>query len=150
MSNWPRRFDVVVDASVAVQWYLPEAQSEQAEVLLDESYRKHVPELLYLEVASVLWKRCHQRGEISAEEVAEIRGRLDELPLVGYASSRGLLDEAVKLALKTGRTVYDCVYLAMADLLDCPLVTADRKLVNAMVGSPTGIVVQWIGDGPPE
>lgn len=149
MTDQLSRFDVVVDASVAVQWFLPEAQSKQAELLLDVSYRKHVPDLLYLEVASVLWKRCYQRGEISTEEVIEIRARLDETPMASYTPSRGLLDEAVALALETGRTVYDCIYLAMGADLDCPVVTADRKLVNAMAGSPTGIDVRWIGDGPP-
>jgi predicted nucleic acid-binding protein len=149
MSEGPTPIDVVVDASVAVQWYLPEAQSEVADRLLDDGYRRHVPDLLFLEVAGVLWKRCHQRGEISAEEVTTIRTRLDEAPLRIH-STRDLLDDAVGLALETGRTVYDCVYLALAAQLELPVVTADRKLVNAMAGSPTGIVVKWIGDGPAE
>ena len=39
-----------------------------------------------------------------------------------------LIEPAFEIALATGRTVYDSIYLALATALDCKLVTADKKL----------------------
>jgi predicted nucleic acid-binding protein len=41
----------VVDASVAVKWYLEEPESEAALILLDGSFELHAPDLIYVEVA---------------------------------------------------------------------------------------------------
>ena len=145
MSTGPEPQHVLIDASVAVQWYLPEAQSTEAERLLDDRFIRHAPDLLYLEVANVLWKRCHQRGELMPEHVAAIRDRLDAVPIEVHPT-RDVLDDAVTLALETGRTVYDCVYLASAIRLNCPLVTSDRRLVNALASGPRSSSVHWVGD----
>ncbi|HUY12806.1 MAG TPA: type II toxin-antitoxin system VapC family toxin [Terriglobia bacterium] len=56
---------VVLDASVAVKWLLPEADSEKAQdVLLDWNAGRLelvVPGLLLAEVANVLWKKAGKR-----------------------------------------------------------------------------------------
>ena len=41
---------IVVDASIAIKWFLPEQQSAQAEVFLSENYQRVAPELLLTEV----------------------------------------------------------------------------------------------------
>jgi predicted nucleic acid-binding protein len=53
----------VVDASVAVKWYLPEAESTRATALLASGNILSAPGLIYPEVANVFWKRV-QRGEL--------------------------------------------------------------------------------------
>ncbi len=137
--------DMVIDASVAAKWYLPEEHSEAAEGLLDDRFLRHAPEALYVEVANVLWKRCHQRGELTAEQVRAIRARLDAAPLEVYPT-RDLLDDAVPIALETGRTVYDAIYVALAARLGCRLVTADRRLYNALAAGPLSTAVSWIAN----
>ena len=47
-----------------------------------------------------------------------------------------LLPEAIRLALRHDRTVYDCLYLALAMAHDCLLITADAHFVNALAASP--------------
>jgi predicted nucleic acid-binding protein len=136
---------LVIDASVAAKWYLPEEHSAEAERLLDEGFLRHAPEALFAEVANVLWKRCHQRGEITAEQVGAIRACLEAVPLEVYPT-RDLLDDAVAIALETGRTVYDAIYVALADRLGCRLVTADRRLYNALAAGPWSATVHWVAD----
>jgi predicted nucleic acid-binding protein len=51
---------------------------------------------------------------------------------------RSLLWEAMAIALRRGCSVYDCLYLALADRIDGRLVTADRRLVNALAGHRGG------------
>lgn len=44
----------VVDASVAMKWYLPENYSEHADRLLNPFFELLVPELLFSEIGNVL------------------------------------------------------------------------------------------------
>ena len=50
------------------------------------------------------------------------------------------------MALETGRTVYDCLYLALAVRCKGVLVSGDRRLVNALARGPLGKHVAWIGE----
>ena len=61
-------------------------------------------------------------------------------------SAGALLDAAFEIALTTRRTVYDCLYIALAERLDCVAVTADAKLYNATPGGPYAARVHWVGD----
>ncbi|MGB9858611.1 MAG: type II toxin-antitoxin system VapC family toxin [Moorellaceae bacterium] len=66
---------IVVDAGVAVKWYIPESQWEAAVELLERAAKGDchlwVPELVYAEVGNVLWKKC-MRGEIDLEDARKI------------------------------------------------------------------------------
>lgn len=58
-----------------------------------------------------------------------------------------LLERAFELAEVYARPAgYDCVYLALAERLNCELWTGDQKLVNAVSGSLTW--VKWCGSFP--
>ena len=56
--------------------------------------------------------------------------------------------QALQLAVETGRTVYDALYLALAVAEDCTLVTADERFANALQGTPHATRVRWIGAVP--
>ncbi|MGH8512394.1 MAG: type II toxin-antitoxin system VapC family toxin, partial [Gammaproteobacteria bacterium] len=60
MSRW------VVDASVAIKWFLPEVHSESANRLLRVDYQLLSPDLIWAEFGNVLWKKW-RREEIEAE-----------------------------------------------------------------------------------
>ncbi len=61
---------LVVDASVAIKWYVREADSVQATRILASPLTLYAPALLRLEVANGLWKQW-RRKLVSAEHVAE-------------------------------------------------------------------------------
>ena len=116
--NW------VVDASVAAKWLAPEPESPLADALLDDDLI--APDLLYAEVANILWKK-QTRGEIEAATVTAAARWLLQLPLQIHAGA-SLFAEAVRLAQRLNHPAYDCFYLALALRADSVLITADRRL----------------------
>lgn len=138
----------VVDASVAIKWYVPEIHSEAARTLLLRQIAGdltiHFPDLCFAEVGNVLCKRV-RRQEIDADRAWAIATEMVAVPRSVYASGP-LLPAALDLALTTGRSLYDSLYLSLADSLRCPLVTADARLRNALSGSRWQPVVRWIED----
>jgi predicted nucleic acid-binding protein len=133
----------IVDASVAAKWYFIEEHSELAEVLLGEEWELLAPDFIHIEVASIAWKRV-QRGEIDAAAARQILTELFQVPF-GIERVTELAPAALALALQTGRTIYDCLYLAMAIREGCPLVTADRKFYNSLKSGAFGPHILWIG-----
>ena len=115
----------VVDASVAAKWLAPELGSAAAEALLDEELLL-VPDLLYAEVANILWKKQMRREIEAATADAAVRWLL-QVPLQVHDGA-GLLGDAVRLAQRLEHPAYDCFYLALALRNDIALVTADRRL----------------------
>jgi predicted nucleic acid-binding protein len=62
--------------------------------------------------------------------------------------ARELVAPALEFALRTRRTVYDCLYLALAVETQAVLVTGDRKFANALTATPLAKQILWIGDWP--
>lgn len=115
----------VVDARVAAKWLAPEPDSALADTLLGDELI--VPDLLFVEVANILWKK-QQRAEM-APRVAHAAARwLLQLPLTVHEGA-GLMTAALGLAARLGRPAHDCFYLALALRSECAVVTADRRLV---------------------
>jgi predicted nucleic acid-binding protein len=135
---------VVVDAAVAVKWFIPEIHATEAACLLEPGHQLLAPDLLMPEVGNVLWKKV-RRGELRTEEAHQVLRGLSFVPLEVHASSR-LLPAALEIAVATGRTVYDSLYLALAEASRCRLVTADRRLVNALAHGSLSHRLLWIGN----
>jgi predicted nucleic acid-binding protein len=138
MSAW------VVDASVAVKWYVPEAHSGKASRLLAPEHDLHVPELFIPEFGNVLWKKVARR-EIAMAEARRIAKALHTVPLEPHRSGP-LLEPALEIALATGRTVYDATYLALAVALGCRFVTADERMQRALEATPLFRHVAHVGE----
>ena len=85
------------------------------------------PDLLRVEVLSVL-RRQLAVGRLTADQAEHAVLDLLDAPLVTYPSG-ALLWRA--WALRDNVTAYDACYVALAETLDCPLVTADGRLARA-------------------
>lgn len=138
---------VVVDANVAIKWlssFRSEPLVPQAQRLLDLWEQGAIelisPDLIWLEIANAHWKAVRQNRCSAADAEASLakmhQQNLTTLP------SEPLIDLALRIALLHGRTVYDSVYVALADTLNSDLITADEKLANAIGGS---FRVRWLG-----
>ncbi len=136
----------VVDASVAVQWFFPEHNSEAADRLHGKEYQLFSPHLLFLELSNVLLKRV-RRKEISISTAGRIRAAIAHSPILVH-SDRMLLDPAYALAVQTGCGFYDAIYLALAVNLRGKLVTADRRLYNGLASGPHSKFILWVEDLP--
>ena len=137
--------DVVVDASIVVKWFVPETHSAEARKYLTIQYRRHVPILCHSEVVQTIWKKVYLKGEVPKEDGRQIVGAFRSASLEVHQIS-SLLEPAFEIALATGRSVYDSIYLALATALGCQLVTADSKLFNALQSGPFAKDVLWVGD----
>lgn len=133
----------VVDASVVVKWYLPEAESIQATSLLAPGNTLSAPGLIHTEVANVFWKRV-QRGELEPAQARLFLLDFLSSPL-SIENSPVLLESAWNIA-RYQRSVYDSLYLALADNLGATLVTADRRFYNALHETGWGEKLLWVGD----
>ena len=85
------------------------------------------PDLLRVEVLSVL-RRQHRRGGLDAGQVEAAVDDLLDLELDVYPTGP-LLRRAWQL--RDNVTAYDACYVALAEALDCPLLTADARLSRA-------------------
>ena len=137
---------LVVDASVAVKWYIPEIHGDEAERILGSGYEMCAPDLLYSEVANVLWKHA-RRDAITVERAKAIMAALSRVSIRLYRAPP-LVPQALDIALGLDRTVYDSLYLALAGSLGCKMVTADRRLYNSVRNSEQAPVIAWVEDDP--
>lgn len=134
----------VVDASVAAKWLLPEAHTGRAERLLANGAALFAPDLLYAEVANVLWKRV-LRGEVAEEAADEALALLLQIE-IAITPARELLAQAFAIACRFERTVHDAMYVALALQEDAVLVTSDKRLCNAVRGTALKAHIRWLGD----
>lgn len=135
---------VVVDASVAAKWFLPEIHSDAAVRLLDPSIALYAPDLIVPEFGSLLWKKV-RRAEVTPVQAGEILRAFAALPLELHPSSH-LLASALELAVELDRSVYDCLYLAVAVAENCAMVTADAKFHSVFAATPLARHVLWVED----
>ena len=134
----------VVDASVVAAAFFDEEHADAARALLAGDHELLAPDLIYAEFANVAWKRF-SRKEIDTEEATDLLRDLKHLPIL-IVSSAQIIESALEIALRTGRTAYDSLYVAAALASDAVLVTADRRLVNALRDTALGKHVALIGD----
>lgn len=133
---------MIVDASVAVKWMVEEEQSDIARELLGR-IDLAAPTLIHVEVANAIWKK-RARGEIDDEKqlvllpemLASILQTIDEVPV---------MPRALALAFELKHPAYDCVYLALAELLDQQLVTADVRFLKRVRGHPSAARIMSLG-----
>ena len=114
---------LIVDASIAVKWFLQEEGSERARDLAGDD-DLHAPDLILAETFNAIWKRW-RRGEATADQLSAalpaLSRTLDLIPLPD------LVEAAAGLSQQQRHSFYDCVYLAAALASGLPLVTADER-----------------------
>ena len=126
---------LVIDASVAIKWFLPEPYSIHALRLLHlAGCELAAPDLIFPECGNVLWKRWLRR-EIEPEIIPSLLGDLRRMN-VRIVPTFALIDEASRIAVTWRRSFYDSVYLALAVVCNGRMVTADEKLCTAMTDTP--------------
>jgi predicted nucleic acid-binding protein len=138
--------EAVVDASVAIKWFVPEVHSDSALRWLDSDLSISAPDLIVAELGNTVWKKL-RRGEITRDNAAEILSGFNKLDLA-LAPSTTLISVAFGLAAELDRTVYDSLYLALAITRGWTLITADRKFYSATKASSFAASIVWVADEP--
>lgn len=124
----------VIDASVAIKWFVWEEGTEEAQKLLEELSFFYVPDLFLMEIDSILSKKV-RRKELTISDSFEKRRIFRQLPykLITY---KELAEFSFRLATEFSITLYDATYLSTAIDYDAVFYTADKRLVNGMKNTP--------------
>lgn len=124
---------VVVDASIAVKWFAQEPDSDLADGLIAEDRTLVAPDIMPVEAANAWWKKV-RRGEMDKADLEQAMVGLLAMGLE-WIPAPSLVERAATMAIDTGRTVYDCVYLVACAERGASLATADegmRKTADRM------------------
>ena len=137
---------VVVDASFALKWALPEQHTQEALALWDRwqasGQQVVAPPIFRSEVTNVLHVRA-RRGQLGRSDAAEILDFL--ISTVEINEPARLYQRAFAMAGEFGLgAAYDALYLALAEAWGCEVWTADLKLVRS-VQRGFGLV-RWLGE----
>ncbi len=121
---------IVLDASVAIDWFLPD-RTEVSEIALHKVVREGavVPALWRWEIQDVL-RRLNLAGRLE-RSVELIRAELRELPITVDNELTTLFGNEGAVAARYALKVYDAAYLELALRLDVSLATNDAALIAA-------------------
>jgi predicted nucleic acid-binding protein len=119
----------VCDASVLFKLIVVEPDSHLAESFVI-STRILAPDYAFLEVGNALWSRIHS-GQSDFLEAKPLLGRLRNFGFETRPTDR-FVDRALEIASLIDHPIYDCLYLAMAEAYEVPVVTADKRFVSAV------------------
>ncbi len=134
----------VVDASVAVKWFVPESHSTEAVVLIDGTHELHAPELIIAELGNILWRK-HKQQLLASSVARQIVRKFRDFDIIFHSHQRTSSSAFVGAEL-SGQTVYDWTYLALAASLSCSFVTADAKFYRALETTSMKKYLVWVGD----
>jgi predicted nucleic acid-binding protein len=138
---------LVVDASVGVKWQLDDEEHVDRADAIRDAFVQRAVALIVPVIFAVEWANAINvaiaRGRFPAEEWRAALEDLEALQ-IPVRHPPGLLLEAWQMARLYGRTVYDGLYLALAKVEGCEMVTGDRRLFQAV--HPHLGWVCWIGD----
>ncbi len=123
---------IVIDASVAAKWVLPEEPLQEEARALEEKIvfgevKAYAPDLFSYEIASVMLKAV-RRGVLKIEDGVEALNAIGELGIHIHAADWNDQAEILKIAAATKLTIYDAAYLHLSRKINGKLVTADSKL----------------------
>lgn len=140
--------DLVLDASVAIKWYVPEVLAAEARRFMSPQFAMHVPSFFAAECGNTIWKKTAQRHELNPHLGRKILDELLAYPKQVH-NAEGLTMYSYDLAHAVGNArlaVYDFIYLALAVALDCQLVTADQLFFDAMRDTSFAPRLLWVAD----
>lgn len=134
----------VIDSSVVMKWYAP---TEPLAAKAVEIRDRFIAGLIELHAPSVLF---HEVGVVLAKWGNKVRLKTPGAPYMPVAESRGVLTtlcrmgihladfspesagDAVEMAVGYSKGFKDMLFLQLAKELDCPLITADERMVDAV------------------
>jgi predicted nucleic acid-binding protein len=139
--------DCVIDASVGIKLFLQQPLSEQAHQLfaplaIESPIRLSVPDLFFIECTNILWKYVRFSG-YSVEKAKHDLIHLESLALQPFSTAE-LMVTALEIATSQAISAYDACYIALAQHLSVPFITADEKLIHKL--SHSTYQVHWLGN----
>ena len=137
----------MVDASVAIKWFVTEELSREARALERFSNFLAAPDVLAVELANIAWKKARLK-QIEPQHAALIAAP-EALSQIELLPGGPLTAAAFAFAAELDHPVHDCLYLACAAHLGGALITADGRFVRTVAASPHARFVRRLGSPLP-
>lgn len=134
---------LVIDASVAVKWFVKEPGHDDALAILSRGDECFAPDLIISEVAGALDKKI-KKPEITSSQAVEAISSLQSH--LSFFSANKCVIKALELASELNHPVADCVYMACAMDIGATVVTADAEFVRKASNRGYGKLVRQLGD----
>jgi len=133
----------VIDASFGIKFVIEEDHSIKVReylwpVLYNPRSPVYVPDLFFSECANILWKLVH-RGIITPDDAAQNCQALLKL-MLPVRSGTELMARAIAIGISYNVSAYEASYLALAEQLHLPMLTADNRLAGQMANSPYQVI----------
>lgn len=125
---------IVADTNLLAYLLMPGERTEAAEAVRRTDPDWHAPLLWRSELRNVVAFQMRHRG-LGLSDAADVVSEAHRL----MRSREHRVDDhhVLRLARDSGRSAYDCEFVALAEALSCPLVTADEELAGAFPGLAT-------------
>jgi predicted nucleic acid-binding protein len=126
--------DYVLDASVAIKWFVEEDLSHAARTLLtrfgEGGIELHAPLLLVYEVGNALWRLVNKLRVLEAAFAVNSYSSFLRLPINYIEIDEMHARETLRIAVDLDLPLYDAAYVALSRRLDRPLVTCDDEIIR--------------------
>lgn len=128
----------ILDASVAIRWYIEETKHKNAtrvlEKLVEKPEKFAIPELFSYEILSVLYRLHTEAQQIFSKDINNILHSW----ILRYPMTENIFTRADRF-IKMGLIGYDAVYVALAEELDGVWLTFDAKAHNKIASEKLSI-----------
>jgi predicted nucleic acid-binding protein len=124
----------LLDSSVILKWFRRNETWREVALQLRQTYLDghmliYVPDLLIYEIANVL----RYKPDLTQQQVQEALVSLYDMEIRMVEISQEVINGAIHFAYFYDITVYDAAFVAMAEYLKVPFITADEKLSQKLV-----------------
>ncbi|PWN06456.1 type II toxin-antitoxin system VapC family toxin [Rhodohalobacter mucosus] len=132
----------VIDACVAIKWFLPEEKHEEAGILLSSYNSLIAPDLFFIEFDAIVTKKVRQRL-VEQNDADTMVQEIRKLPfeVIPYSMiSRLAFDLSSTLPI----TLYDACYLSVAIEFNQTVTTADMRFYRGIKQTPFAHFVETL------
>jgi len=124
----------VIDACVAIKWFLPEESQEKASAIFNRFNRFIAPDLFFIEIDSIITKKIRQKL-VEPKDAHKIYDEIRNIPFI-IIPYKMISKMAFDLSSTLPITQYDACYLSVAIEHNQKVYTADRKFFNGLRNTP--------------
>jgi|SRR3989344_1563620 len=121
---------LVLDASVIIKWFTKEEKRKEAIELRDKYTNEEidivVPDLILYEISNAL----RYNPNFDENDVKEALKSLLDIGITIITPTQEILEKSIDLAFSNNISIYDSIYISLAEIIGFNLITADEKLYN--------------------
>lgn len=133
---------MILDTSVLYDSLVAGPRNHAARALLSTIDLWSAPDLIEIEIASALTKAV-RRGDID-EQTARLSFADAQELMPDIIDSSPLIERALELSLSLEHPMPDCVFLALAELHNDPLATADARFARKLAGTAYARLIKLV------